>query len=196
MDTMVVEEGMTMPLMDWLKRVCYVSDFDDKEISDELLNTIASAAMPAPSTADVQPWEIIAVRSKEQKQGIANAMLDSHLRPNTGGEKRRHWLVDTPLVLVVCLDHIRAKVRFGERGERVFGIQDTGFAIQNIRLVALENGVKSCLLREFDPDKVAQLLELPGHVEPLILIPMGFSSIEPKEMPHLELEDYLHHEKW
>jgi hypothetical protein len=25
---------------------------------------------------------------------------------------------------------------------------------------------------------------------------MGFSSIEPKEMPHLELEDYLHHEKW
>jgi nitroreductase len=185
-----------MPLIDWLKRVCYVSDFDDKEINDELLNTIASAAMPAPSTADVQPWEIIAIRSKKQKQGISTVMLDSHLRPNMGGEKRRHWLVEAPLVLVVCLDHTRAKVRFGERGEKVFGIQDTGFAIQNIRLVALENGVKSCLLREFDPDEVAHLLELPRHIEPLILIAMGFSSIEPKEMPHLELEDYLHHEKW
>jgi nitroreductase len=185
-----------MSLMDWLNRVCYVSDFENKEITDDLLNVIVSAAMPAPSTADVQPWEMIALRSKEQKEGVANAMLDSHLRPNTGGEKRRHWLVEAPLVLVICLDHIRAKVRFGERGEKVFGIQDTGFAIQNIRLVALENGVKSCLLREFDTQQVAQLLELPRHVEPLILIAMGFSSIEPKLRPHLELEDYLHHEKW
>lgn len=185
-----------MPLMDWLKRVCYVSDFDRTEISDDLLNTIVGAAMPAPSTADVQPWEVIAIRTPEQKLGISAAMLDSHLRPNTGGEKRRHWLVNAPLVLVVCLDHVRAKVRFGERGEKLFGIQDTGFAIQNIRLVALENGVKSCLLREFDPEQMAQLLELPRHVEPLILIAMGFSSIEPKEMTHLELDDYLHHEKW
>jgi nitroreductase len=185
-----------MPLMDWLKRVVYVSDFENTEISDELLDTIAQAAMPAPSTADVQPWEIIAVRSGTQKQRIASAMLDSHLRPNTGGEKRRHWLVEAPLILVVCLDHIRAKVRFGERGEKMFGIQDTGFAIQNIRLVALEHGVKSCLLREFDTQQVAQILELPQHIEPLILIPMGFSTLEPREITHLELEDYLHHEKW
>lgn len=185
-----------MPLTDLLKRVCHVSDFEMTEITDELLNTIVSAAMPAPSTADVQPWEMVAVRTKEQKLGISTAMLDSHVRANTGGERRRHWLVDAPLLLVVCLDHVRAKVRFGERGERVFGIQDTGFAIQNMRLVALENGVKSCLLREFDADQMARLLELPGHVEPLILIALGFSSIEPKEMTHLELEDYLHHEKW
>jgi nitroreductase len=185
-----------MPLMDWLTRVCYVSDFENQAIADDLLNTIVSAAMPAPSTADVQPWEIIAIRSKEQKLGIADAMLDSHLRPNTGGEKRRHWLAEAPLILVVCLDHIRAKVRFGERGEKVFGIQDTGFAIQNIRLVALENGVQSCLLREFDPGPVARLLELPRHVEPLILIAMGFSSSKPRALTHLELEDYLHNEKW
>jgi nitroreductase len=185
-----------MSLMNWLRRICYVSDFENIEISDDMLNTIVSAAMPAPSTADVQPWEIIAIRSKEQKLGIAQAMLNSHLRPYPTVENRRHWLVDAPLVLVVCLDHIRAKVRLGERGEKVFGIQDTGFAIQNIRLVALENGVKSCLLREFDPVLVAKLLELPRHVEPLILIAMGFSSMEPDEQPHLELEDYIHYEKW
>lgn len=185
-----------MALMDWLKQVCYVSDFNPQDIPDDLVKTIVSAAMPAPSTADVQPWEIVAVRSAEQKAGIARAMLDSHLRPNTGGEQRRHWLAEAPLILVVCLDHTRAKVRFGERGEKVFGIQDTGFAIQNMRLVAVENGVKSCLLREFDPQAVAGLLELPGHVEPLVLIAMGFSSVTPKERPHLELEDYLHVEKW
>lgn len=185
-----------MSMMDWLKQVCHVSDFENIDISDDLLNTLVSAAMPAPSNAEVQPWEIIALRSKEQKQGLASTMLDSHLRQHTGGEQRRHWLIEAPLVLVVCLDHMRAKVRFGERGEKIFGIQDTGFAIQNIRLVALEHGVQSCLLREFDPVPVARLLELPRHVEPLILIAMGFSSIKPKEQTHLELEDYLHYERW
>jgi nitroreductase len=185
-----------MPLMDWMKRICYVSEFEDQEISDDLLKTIATAATVAPSTADVQPWEVIAVRSKEQKLGIAHAMLDSHLRANTGGEERRHWIVDAPLILVICLDHTRAKVRFGERGEKVFGIQDTGFAIQNMRLVALENGVKSCLLREFDPQTIANLLELPRHVEPLILMAMGFSKIEPRPLTHLELQDFLHNENW
>jgi nitroreductase len=183
-------------LRDWLTRILHVSDFDNTEISDDLLRTIVSATMPAPSTADTQPWEIIAVRSQEKKHEMVQSMLDSYLRPYPVDENRRHWLVDVPLVLVVCLDHIRAKVRLGERGEKVFGIQDTGFAIQNIRLVALENGVKSCLLREFDQTLLSRSLELPRHVEPLILIAMGFSAIEPDEQPHLELEDYLHYEKW
>ena len=80
-----------MSLLSLLSRVCHVSDFETTEITDDLLNTIVSAAMPAPSTADVQPWEVIAVRTKEQKLGISSAMLDSHLRSNTGGERRRHW---------------------------------------------------------------------------------------------------------
>lgn len=185
-----------MGILDWLNQVGHVSDFEDRAIDDELLTTIAIAATAAPSTADAQPWEVIAVRAKEQKLGIANAMLDSHLRPNTGGERRRHWVAEVPLILVVCLDHTRAKVRFGERGEKAFGIQDTGFAIQNMRLAALEQGVKSCLLREFDPQAVARLLELPRHVEPLILVAMGFSQVEPKALTHLELEDFLHLEKW
>jgi hypothetical protein len=60
----------------------------------------------------------------------------------------------------------------------------------------LEYGVKSCLVREFDVDGLRRLLVLPKHVEPLILIGMGFSSVEPREVTHLELEDYLHYERW
>lgn len=185
-----------MNMLDWMRQLTHVSDFEKQEIARDILEKIVSAAMTSPSTADVQPWEIIAVQTVEGKALLVGALLDSHLRPDTGGENRRHWLADAPLVLVVCLDHTRAKVRFGERGEKVFGIQDTGFAIQNIRLVALEMGIKSCLIREFDPHRVASLLELPGHVEPLILLAMGYSTVTPGEIYHLELEDYLHLEKW
>ena len=127
---------------------------------------------------------------------MAETLLDSHLRPGVGGDERRGWVVQSPLLMVVCLDHTRAKVRFGEIGEQLFGIQDTGAAIQALRLAALEHGVKSCLIREFDRGRMAELLELPRHVRPLILIAMGYSSVEPGQKPRLPLEDYLHYEKW
>ncbi len=185
-----------MSIVDQLRRVRCVSEYEDRDIEDSVLNTIVEAASWAPSAADSQPWEIVAVRDPERKAALVTTFLDSLMRPGTGGRERRHWLALAPVVLVVCLDHTRAKARFGDIGERLFGIQDTGAAIQNMRLTALEYGVKSCLLREFDHAAMAQLLELPRHVEPLILIALGYSEREPGSKPRLPLTDYMHHNRW
>jgi nitroreductase len=185
-----------MTILDQLQRVRCVSEYKDRIIDDELLAAIVEAASWAPSAADSQPWEIVAVRDPGRKAALVQTLLDSLMRPDTGGEERRHWLVEAPLVLIVCLDHTRAKARYGEIGEKLFGIQDTGAAIQNMRLTALEHGVKSCLIREFDHVAMAKLLDLPRHVEPLTILTMGHSQVEPGEKPRLRLEDYLHHEKW
>jgi len=185
-----------MSVMDQLRRVGCVSVFEGQEIDDVLLSTIVESASWAPSAANAQPWEIIAVRNSEQKAAIVETLLDSHLRPGVGGHERRAWVAEAPLLLVICLDHMRAKVRYGEIGEKQFGIQDTGAAIQNIRLVALERGVKSCLIREFDQQQMAELLELPRHVRPLTMIVMGYSQEESRSKPRLLMEDYLHFEKW
>lgn len=185
-----------MSVLDRLKKVRCVSEFVEQELDDAVLSAIVEAASWAPSAADAQPWEIIAVRDSRQKTAILETLLDSHLRPNVGGRGRRAWLAQAPLLLVVCLDHLRAKARFGEIGEELFGLQDTGAAIQNMRLVALEYGVKSCLIREFDHQQMAKLLALPEHIRPLIMIVMGHSEVEPGSRPRLPLEDYLHHEMW
>lgn len=185
-----------MSIIEQLKQICCISEFEDRDIDEALLATIVEGASWTPSAADAQPWEIIAIRESERKVAIVRALLDSHLRPRHGGDERRDWLAQAPVVLVVCLDHTRAKVRFGEIGEKLFGVQDTGAAIQNLRLVALEQGVKSCLIREFDRQQVAELLALPHHVRPLIMIALGFSPIEAKRRPGLPLEDILHHEQW
>lgn len=185
-----------MSIMDQLKRVGCVSEFESRDVDDALLTTIVEAASWAPSAANTQPWEIVAIRDREQKMAVVKTLLDSLLRPGVGGHERREWVVEAPLLLVICLDQMRAKARFGEIGEKQFGVQDTGAAIQNIRLVALEYGVKSCLIREFDCRQVAELLELPGHVRPLIMLAMGHSQVEAGSRPRLLLEDYLHHEKW
>jgi nitroreductase len=183
-------------ITDQLRRVRCVSEYAERNIGDAELNAIVEAAAWAPSAGDSQPWEIIAVRDLQRRSALVETLLDSLMRPGTGGAQRRNWLCDAPVVLIVCLDHMRAKARYGEIGEKLFGIQDTGAAVQNMRLVALEHQVKSCLIREFDHDALAKLLGLPRHVEPLIMIAMGYSEVEPGQKPRLPLEDYLHHEKW
>jgi len=185
-----------MSIVDQLKRVGCVSEFEEREIDGALLGAIVEAASWAPSAANAQPWEIIAIRDHRQKAAVVETLLDSHLRPGAGGHERREWVAQAPVILVVCLDLTRAKARFGEMGEKFFGVQDTGAAIQTMRLAALEHGVKSCLIREFDPHRVAELLELPRHVRPLIMIVVGYSEVEARPRPRLPLEDYLHYEKW
>jgi nitroreductase len=185
-----------MAIVDQLKRIGCISEFDDREVDGSVLDAIAKAASWAPSAANAQPWEIVAVCDDERKVALVRTLLDSHLRPRLGGDERRDWLAQSPVVLVVCLDRLRAKARYGEIGENLFGIQDTGAAIQNMRLVALELGLKSCLIREFDHRQLAQLLGLPEHVEPFIMIALGYSQAEAARRPLLPLEDYFHREQW
>jgi nitroreductase len=185
-----------MTLVDQLQRIGCVSEFDGREVSDADLDSIVEAAAWAPSAANAQPWEIVAVRDPERKVALVRTLLDSHLRPRLGGDERRDWLAHAPVVFVVCLDRLRAKARYGAIGEDFFGVQDTGAAIQNMRLVALELGVQSCLVREFDRQKLAGLLALPEHVEPLILIALGYSQAEAAQLPRLPLDDYYHQEQW
>ena len=183
-------------MSDLLPRIRCVSEFEERDVAEGTLAAIVEAAGWASSAANLQPWEIIAVRQPQNKLALLDTLLDSHLRPEPGGRERRGWIAQAPVILVVCLDRTRAKVRFGEVGEQLFGIQDTGAAIQVMRLAALELGVKSCLIREFDRGQLAGLLNLPGHVCPLVLLAPGYSNIEPVPRPRLPLEDYLHHEMW
>ena len=185
-----------MSILAQLMCIRCVSEFRDRELGDAALTAIVQAASWTPSAADAQPWEIVAVRDQDRKEAMVPCLLDSLLRPAAGGDERRHWLVKAPAVLVVCLDHTRAKARFGEIGETQFGMQDTGAAVQNMRLAALEQGVKSCLIREFDQPRMAELLNLPSHVQPLTLIAMGYSQVEPIPKPGLPLDDFFHRETW
>ena len=95
-----------------LQRVGCVSEFDARPIDDHVLAAIVTAAAWAPSAANAQPWEIVAIRSAEQKTRIGATLLDSHLRPQVGGDSRRSWVNEAPLLLVVCLDRTRAKARY------------------------------------------------------------------------------------
>lgn len=185
-----------MTMLELLKRLRCVSQFDARDLEPEVLERVLLAASWTPSAADVQPWEFIVIQDDEQKQALCETLLDSLLRARVGGAERRSWISDAPVILVLCMDRIRAKARYGEIGEKLFGPQDTGAALQNLRLVALEIGIKSCVVREFDQEQISELLALPDHICPLTLVALGYSDVEPSQKTGLPMEDYVHWETW
>jgi len=93
------------------------------------------------------------------------------------------------------MDQRRAKVRFGERGSE-FALLDIGAAISNLMLGAWNHGLKGCNLREFDQNKMREILEIPKDVLPLALVALGYSNQDKAVPPTLELEDFVHKENW
>jgi len=60
--------------------------------------------------------------------------------------------------------------------------KDTGIAAQTILLAAAEMGLGGCMIGSFDPRKIIPGLNIPAHLTPVLVIPLG----EPDEKVVLE----------
>lgn len=146
-----------------------------------------------PSSANVQPWELVTVESSALRTAVAGATLDPFISP--GSEGAQSWLVKAPFVAAVCLDRPRAQARVGAIGWEQSG-QDAFAAIQNLRLTAVVLGLKTAVVREFSIPKLQAALRLPFTVEPLALVAAGFSDADLEHPPRLTLPQILHRDGW
>ena len=79
-----------------------------------------------------------------------------------------------PVVLAVAFD--RNNVFTYPGGQRDSGIEDASIVATHLTLAAAANGVDSCWLNLFDPDKVAKALNLPENESVLMLLDLGYAS--------------------
>jgi nitroreductase len=59
-------------------------------------------------------------------------------------------------------------------------------------LQAAELGLATCWICNFDPQKTRELLELPGHQEPMVLLPVGYPLDSADPDRHREKRKVLH----
>ena len=164
--------------MDCIKSRPSVREFREEPISDSVMDELLRAAVSAPSAKNSQDWEFIVVREPEVKKGLSRQFM-------TG---------KAPVVVVVCSNGKRNMC--GSKGESLFSIQDTAAATQNLMLAAWAKGIGSCWIGAFDEDEVRELLELPEHVRPLAVIPLGYPSSGPSKPGRLPLGDVVHKERF
>jgi SagB-type dehydrogenase family enzyme len=82
------------------------------------------------------------------------------------------WLADAPLTVVIAAVYERTARKYGERAGRYVHIE-AGHAAQNLFLQAGALEFDTVVVGAFDDAAVADLLQLPGDMQPLLLMPVG-----------------------
>ena len=67
-------------------------------------------------------------------------------------------------------------------------LADCAIAAQNIMLAAHEMGIGSCPALSYAKAAVKEILNLPDHVEPLLIVTLGYPAEDPEPPPRLELK--------
>ena len=81
---------------------------------------------------------------------------------------------NAPTVLAVAFDKNNVFTYPGEK--RDSGVEDATIVATHMILAAENEGVDSCWVNFFDPDKAAELLGLPENEEVLMLMDLGYAA--------------------
>lgn len=158
-----------------------VRSFTDQKIERETILEILNAARLAPSAVNFQPWHFIVV-SEPQSLGELHEVYP------------RDWFRETPLCIVVCSDHSKSWKRKSDGKD--FADVDAAIVIDHLVLKATELGLGTCWVCNFNAEMTSKILLLPGHIEPIALIPMGYSNSPAPEKSRKPLSEIVHWEKF
>ena len=138
-----------------------VRSYTDKKVEKELILDLLEAARLAPSAVNYQPWHFIVITDE---QDLASVHEIYH----------RAWFREAPVCIVACADHSQSWKRKSDGKD--FADVDLAIAIDHLILKATELNLGTCWICNFDVEMTRQKLALPGHIEPIALIPVGYTN--------------------
>ncbi len=157
-----------------------IRKFTSQPVSDEQVKTLLHAGMYAPSAKNGQPWHFIVSRDHT----ILDRIPEFH--PNAG------MVTQASLAIIVCGD-----VTVAARPEG--WMVDCAAATQNIVLAAHALGLGTVWVGLFPVkervDGIRKLFALPGNIQPLSLIPIGYPDENPPTPDRL-MPERIHHDTW
>ncbi|MEN2975019.1 MAG: nitroreductase family protein [Candidatus Caldarchaeales archaeon] len=158
-------------MLEIIKERRSIREYKDETIPVEELRLLIEAARWAPSGSNLQPWKFVIITDKKLVKAI------KMMSPGMFG--------DPPALIIVCHDLSRADL------PEKFQLIDIGAAMQNILLYAHTLGLGTCPVASFDPEGVADLLELPNHLKPIIIITVGKPVNRPPHTERLPLDQLI-----
>ena len=133
--------------------------YGNRQVEPEKLEAILEAGRLAPTAKNLQEQHVYVAQSAD-----ALAKIDSVTPCRYGA----------PTVLVVAFD--RNSVFTYPGGKRDSGAEDAAIVAAHMILAAADQGVDSCWVNYFDPEKMAEALGLPGNEEVLMAMDLGYAA--------------------
>ncbi len=166
--------------------------YRDIDVSDDMLFQVLDAGRLAPTGGNMQPWEFIVIRNRQQIDKIIETTFTGFDRKNS---RSQTWLKSAPLLIAVCMDYKRTVARYGEMGKKI-ALLDTAAAVENMLLAAAALELGSCWVSGFAENELAEILAVPEHLEIIALLPLGYPVTIPASPHKFSLAELVHYEQY
>jgi nitroreductase len=161
-------------VLDFICRRRSVRRYQKKEIPKETLDFLMKTAMAAPSGNNVQPWEFVIVQDPPTKEALSRVHSWVHMAAGASA----------------------AIVVLGDKGTEWWE-DDCAAATENLLLAAANLGLGAvwCGIKESQAPAVRKILGIPGKLEVLCIIPIGYPAESPP--PHTKYRrDKIHWDRY
>jgi nitroreductase len=156
--------------------------FKKKDVEQEKINIILEATNLAPSAGNLQAYEIVVIKDQERRLALAKAALN------------QDFIAQAPLNLVFFIDPGRSARRYGQRGMRLYCLQDATIAAAYSQLAATALGLGSVWVGAFYEEPIIKLVNAKEDLIPVAIISIGYPDEKPEITPRRKIEDIVHDE--
>ena len=171
--------------------------FLPKAVESEILARLLKAAHQAGSVGLMQPWRFIRITDKKIRYSIYQLVEEERVQTARAlGEREDEFMklkvegvLECGELLVVALPDKREQHIFGRRTLPEMDIASTACAIQNLWLAARAEGLGLGWVSLFEPQALANLLQMPEGSRAIAILCLGHVE-EFYKKPMLELENW------
>jgi len=171
-----------MDIFEAIKGRRSIRQFTDEPIGKDALEKLLDAARWAPTASNQQRWRFVVVTSPSVKDLVRKFAPGIFAMPAA--------------FIVICVKKALDAKPLAE----VTYLADCAIAAQNIMLAAYGMGIGTCVVLSYAKAAIAEILNIPEGVEPLLVLTLGYPAEAPEPPPRLELNQIAfmdeYGEKW
>lgn len=130
--------------------------YEDREIPADVMDELLEAARLSPSANNAQRWNIIVVTDRSVRERLV---------PVCGSQR---FVAECSAFLVGVADESSG-----------MSVVDVSIALDHMSLRAVELGLGTCWIGDFEPDKVRAILGIPGGRSVPICMTLGYPETVP-----------------
>jgi nitroreductase / dihydropteridine reductase len=197
-------EERNMEFEEIVKQRYAAKQFTSIKIPEEQIRKLIELIRLAPSALNLQPWRIKVIGDEKARAALATAVFGQHA------------IACSHLIILCANTDIDDVITKADKSMREAGFPDerrngmiamaknfkdrfnTAWSQQQV-FIALANAVNgakalgfdSCPMTGFDPAALSKALDLPAHIVPTALCPVGYAADTPIPKARLSLTDLM-----
>lgn len=169
-----------MEFQELIRKRYSVRAYKADAIEAEKLQRVLEAAHLAPTAANRQSFQLIVVHTKGREEDL-QAVYPAP------------WFVQAPLIICACG---LPKENWIRKDGKNYTDVDVAIVMDHLILAAADEGLGTCWIGAFHPDKAREVFRLPPDVELIAMTPLGYPADALREKRRKPINTLIRYEHW